>query len=1286
MTGDFSRNSQDPTKSYTGVLMQQGRVQVDADWNEQLALAQYRTNTETSDVIGASGTPMGQNGFGLSLTPTKDDFFIHPGRYYVGGLLCEINPEWIAVSIAAYSPSRLSKSLFPGGASLASSWLDGRPIEVDDWFEIKTDSGSDTVYAQLTEIGWNGVLRLDPPLTALENKGALRLRRALTYLTQPFYPSPDQNPGVTSPPSNAPGSGLSLESGDYIVYLEAWQRSVNALEDPHIREVALDGPDTAERLQTVWQVRILPITAKAGTNLCQAHLSEWKSLIADATTTAQMNAQAAPPPQTTNKCMLPPSAGFQGLQNQLYRIEIFRGGAQSEATFVWSRDNGMVETSIVSVNPTTPNVVTVSSLGTDDLHSFAINDWVEIVDREDELNGTGRFLAQIVAPAPDPVSRRITLNLPVPQPYLDGIDNPPSPTTNYYRLKRWDMPATGVEADGIPIAPNTWMPIENGVQVRFTDGHYAPRAWWLIPARTTTADIEWPPFQVPHTEPIPQPPSGVDRNYCRLGLIVSEEGSWTFGDCRNFFPPLTALEGLYYVGGDGQDAMPGQPLPEPLKVRVADGGWPVHGVQVQFKFAQEYTSGTFTSGDASPSTVIAVVVETDADGIAKCTWTLPSGWAPVSPTVPPSTSPKAFRVIATVVEPSLQNSDGTSIYMPVIFSAEWSTADQVAFAPSGCPTLGSCTTVQEALDSLCPPGLYYVGGDGQDALPGQQVPLPLQVSVATGATPIANGTAQVTFAVVAPSVALLSATRGVAGASASVSVATDANGIASCYWTPDNSTPNQRVVATLNGSSASSVYFNVNYDPGVHITNIQYRKTPYKEASSLANLSNNEVIPAYYFANDAELQVVCDSSLNPGTITRGSCFLTLDWFYQYQYYGQFDAGGRGGAILPGTFLPLILDASLTLSSDKKTILWQPTATAQQLIGEMASELSVLAFPPRVLARLTIKGNMILSDAEAPFHLDGDAFFGPAGVLTNSISGDGRRGGTYETYFWLTWDVLLTFPSGQVTSPTNPVPSDWAANTKYALNDIVLDSHGNLEQVTVAGTSAATAPQWPTTFTGGNTVDGSTGLTWQQTSADYSLSFGESAVKVTQMILVTNAGSAAVTVRAELAPGSSKSFTVTAGIDLAAGESSALVVTYTPVFGTAAVAATGTLVVTTSDPSAPSVLVGLSGTPGNKGMAQLGVSPDTLSFESQKVGTASAAQTITLTAETAAVSGISVEIFGPTSADFAFQTGCSNLAAAAKCSINVTFTPSQTGQRAALLVISDSAGGNPQTVLLRGTVA
>ena len=172
----------------------------------------------------------------------------------------------------------------------------------------------------------------------------------------------------------------------------------------------------------------------------------------------------------------------------------------------------------------------------------------------------------------------------------------------------------------------------------------------------------------------------------------------------------------------------------------------------------------------------------------------------------------------------------------------------------------------------------------------------------------------------------------------------------------------------------------------------------------------------------------------------------------------------------------IFDASSTLSSDKKTILWQPTSSAQQLIGEMASELSVLSYPPRVLARLAIKGNMILSDAATPLHLDGDAFFDASGARADSLSGDGSRGGTYETYFWLTWDVLLTFPNGSITSPTQPVLAAWVASTKYALNDIVLDSHGNLEQASVAGTSGATVPPWPATFTDG-TIDGTTGLTW-----------------------------------------------------------------------------------------------------------------------------------------------------------------------------------------------------------------
>jgi hypothetical protein len=529
MTGDFSRTSQDWTKSYTGVLMQQGRVQVDADWNEQLALALHRTHTETRDVIGRCGTPKDEDGFKISATPRGDDFFIHPGRYYVDGLLCEIDPEWVELTVKATKAG----NAFTYTTTLASSWLDGRPIAAGDWVEFKIDNVAGAKFAEVVSIDDQGTLVLDVvfPVSWLHG----RLRRAITYLTQPFYPSPDLTPGVSSP-ANSPvaGTGLTLEEGYYLVYLEAWERAVNALEDPHIREVALNGPDTAERIQTVWQVRVLKVTADAQTNLCKAAFPEWKSLIDGVTTTGQMNARSSPPKSKTDPCMLPPLAGFQGLQNQLYRIEIFQPGDRASATFVWSRDNGMVETGIVSVDTSDYSVVTVNSLGVDGLHSFAINDWVEIVDRNDELSGTPRFLAQIVAPAPDPVKLQITLSAPVPDVYRDGIN---SPTPNNYRLKRWDMSGSG---GSIPIVSG-WMDIESGVQVSFTEGHYAPRVWWLIPARTATADIEWPPFQAPDTEPIPQPPFGTARHFCRIGSVHSVYGNWDFGDCRTEFPPLTHI-------------------------------------------------------------------------------------------------------------------------------------------------------------------------------------------------------------------------------------------------------------------------------------------------------------------------------------------------------------------------------------------------------------------------------------------------------------------------------------------------------------------------------------------------------------------------------------------------------------------------------------------------------------------------------------------------------------------------------------------------------------------------
>ena len=51
MPGDYSRKTFDRKKHYRGVLMQQGRVQLDADWNEQLAIHSKFTGSTSRNII-----------------------------------------------------------------------------------------------------------------------------------------------------------------------------------------------------------------------------------------------------------------------------------------------------------------------------------------------------------------------------------------------------------------------------------------------------------------------------------------------------------------------------------------------------------------------------------------------------------------------------------------------------------------------------------------------------------------------------------------------------------------------------------------------------------------------------------------------------------------------------------------------------------------------------------------------------------------------------------------------------------------------------------------------------------------------------------------------------------------------------------------------------------------------------------------------------------------------------------------------------------------------------------
>ena len=90
--GDFTRDTFSPEKNYSRVLMQQGRVQVDADWNEQVSIHLHYLRNLARDLGGEHwGPPVGD---GFKITPAEpNDFHIGQGRYYVDGILCEAYNE-----------------------------------------------------------------------------------------------------------------------------------------------------------------------------------------------------------------------------------------------------------------------------------------------------------------------------------------------------------------------------------------------------------------------------------------------------------------------------------------------------------------------------------------------------------------------------------------------------------------------------------------------------------------------------------------------------------------------------------------------------------------------------------------------------------------------------------------------------------------------------------------------------------------------------------------------------------------------------------------------------------------------------------------------------------------------------------------------------------------------------------------------------------------------------------------------------------------------------------------
>jgi photosystem II stability/assembly factor-like uncharacterized protein len=473
------------------------------------------------------------------------------------------------------------------------------------------------------------------------------------------------------------GAAERLAAGAYLLYLDAWQRHLSSLEAPAIREVALGGPDTATRARTVAQVRALPLPATSPFDWnCDSSITAWDALVN--APRPHLAARAEPQLAPANLCEIAATAGFTRLENQLYRVEVHQGGPSP--TFKWSRENGSVAYAVVGVSidaAHSQTVVRVAARGRDTNLDLAAHDRVELIDDEGELVDRVGVLFEYLNDGDD------ELELVLAGVPTGSLGQDPS---RHPVLRRWDHKPLMAGTHALPIVEGKWIPLEDGVQVRFEPGGIYRRGdYWQIPARTITADVEWP--RTDEGDPIPREPAGIADAYCRLGIVeVAADGVVTVAsDCRELFPPLTSLEQLLYVSGDGQDVAPGAMLPQPLAVRVARGSVPVAGARVRF----EVESGGGRIGAGSGGSSVQFETTTDGNGQATCRWTLG----------PAAAAPSRFQRVRA----SLLDSDGR--------------------------TLSGQTVVFCATASLW---LQYVSGDGQEAAPGAPVPHALEVRVANG--------------------------------------------------------------------------------------------------------------------------------------------------------------------------------------------------------------------------------------------------------------------------------------------------------------------------------------------------------------------------------------------------------------------------------------------------------------------------------------------------------------------------------------------------------------------------
>jgi WD40 repeat protein len=353
-----------------------------------------------------------------------------------------------------------------------------------------------------------------------------------TYFSQRDLPAADPTP-LAPPADNKTRADL--------VYLDLWERPLTYIEDPAIREIALEGPDTCTRTQLVAQVRILMGGEVDVPNTPQPPMAAFNALpqfgggvlSTKDTPGASLNPCADP-------CEPVVAGTFVGTENRLYRVEIHKFGqigdanAATTASFKWSKENGAVATALLTDADAGNFSVTVEKpelFRDGDLIEIS-NDLIDLVTTPYEDRTAHRAhergeLRKITSV--DLTTRTISWqDAASAEPQFHGPLARAHKIFYHASIRRWDNLAPVTEGN---------ISLDDGVTIEFGGAGFLPGDYWVFATRTADNSVE--PL-------IEAPPRGILHRYYTLAQVqhTVSAGADTVvvSDLRSHFHPLTDLQ------------------------------------------------------------------------------------------------------------------------------------------------------------------------------------------------------------------------------------------------------------------------------------------------------------------------------------------------------------------------------------------------------------------------------------------------------------------------------------------------------------------------------------------------------------------------------------------------------------------------------------------------------------------------------------------------------------------------------------------------------------------------